>query len=40
MISFSNFIEKYQLDQYDAALELKGRDKINFFNDLNIRDDK
>ncbi len=36
MISFSNFIEKYHLDQYDDALELKGRDKINFLNDLNV----
>jgi hypothetical protein len=36
MISFSDFIEKYHLDQFDDALELKGRDKINFFNDLSI----
>lgn len=36
MISFSDFIEKYHLDQYDDGLELKGRDKINFFNDLSI----
>ncbi|MFX0023030.1 MAG: hypothetical protein ACFE9S_11955 [Candidatus Hermodarchaeota archaeon] len=36
MISFSNFIEKYHLDQYDDVLELKGREKIDFFNDLSI----
>ena len=34
MISFNDFIEKYQLDNFDEALELKGRDKIDFYNDL------
>ena len=35
MISFNEFIEKYHLDNIDQVLELKGRDKIDFINDLN-----
>ena len=34
MNSINDFIEKYQLDRFDEALELKSRDKINFYNDL------
>ncbi|MFX0002357.1 MAG: hypothetical protein ACFE9C_05300 [Candidatus Hodarchaeota archaeon] len=35
MLSFNDFIEKYSLGNFKAALELKGNDKINFYNDLN-----
>lgn len=34
MNSIKDFIEKYHLDRFNEALELKGRDKINFYNDL------
>ena len=34
MISFDKFIQKYQLDKFDEELILKGRNKIDFFNDL------
>lgn len=34
MISFDKFIQKYQLDNFDEELILKGRNKIDFFNDL------
>jgi len=34
MTSINDFIEKYHLDRFDEALELKSRDKINFYNDL------
>lgn len=36
MKSFNEFIEKYNLDNFEELLELKGRDKIDFYNDLNI----
>ena len=35
MISFNDFIEKYHLDNFDEMLELKGPDKIDFYNDFN-----
>ena len=35
MISFNDFIEKYHLDNFDEMLELKGHDKIDFYNDFN-----
>ncbi|MFX1568770.1 MAG: hypothetical protein ACFFCV_10445 [Promethearchaeota archaeon] len=34
MISYDKFIQKYQLDNFDEELILKGRNKIDFFNDL------
>ena len=34
MISFDKFIQKYQLDNFNEELILKGRNKIDFFNDL------
>ncbi len=35
MNSIIDLFEKYQLDSFDEALELRGNDKITFFNDLN-----
>lgn len=35
MISFNDFMEKYHLENFDEMLELKGHDKIDFYNDLN-----
>ncbi|MFX0024553.1 MAG: hypothetical protein ACFE9S_19720 [Candidatus Hermodarchaeota archaeon] len=34
-ISYEEFIQKYQLDDFKKGLELKGHEKINFYNDLN-----
>ncbi len=34
MNSIDDFIEKYRLDRFDEALELKSRDKISFYNEL------
>ncbi|MFX0083023.1 MAG: hypothetical protein ACFE94_14835 [Candidatus Hodarchaeota archaeon] len=34
MNSINNFIEKYYLDHFDEVLELKGKEKVSFFNDL------
>jgi hypothetical protein len=34
-ISYEDFIQKYQLDDFKIGLELKGHEKINFYNDLN-----
>ncbi|TFF89307.1 MAG: hypothetical protein EU549_01035 [Promethearchaeota archaeon] len=34
MNSFDDLIKKYGLDSFDQSLELKGREKINFYNDL------
>ena len=34
MLSFNDFIEKYHIDNFEEQLELKGRNKITFFNDL------
>ena len=34
-ISYDEFIQKYQLDDFKKGLELKGHEKINFYNDLN-----
>ena len=34
MISFNDFIERYHLDNFDETLELKGHDKIDFYNEL------
>ena len=36
MKSFNEFIEKYNLDKFEDVLELKGHNKIDFYNDLNI----
>lgn len=35
MNSITDLFEKYHLDSFDEALELKGNDKITFVNDLN-----
>jgi len=34
-ISYEEFIQKYQLDDFKKGLELKGHEKINFYNDIN-----
>ncbi|MFX0039964.1 MAG: hypothetical protein ACFFCY_17935 [Promethearchaeota archaeon] len=34
-ISYEDFIQKYQLDDFKIGLELRGHEKVNFFNDLN-----
>lgn len=34
-ISYEDFIQKYQLDDFKIGLELKGHEKINFYNDIN-----
>jgi hypothetical protein len=34
-ISYEDFIQKYKLDDFKVELELKGHEKINFYNDLN-----
>lgn len=34
MITFNDLIKKYGLDKFEEGLEFKGRDKINFYNDL------
>ena len=34
MNSINDFLEKYHLDSFDEALNLKGNEKITFFNDL------
>ncbi|MFX1390133.1 MAG: hypothetical protein ACFE9Z_08735 [Promethearchaeota archaeon] len=34
MFSFDDFIEKYGIDDFGKALDLKGHDKIDFYNDL------
>ena len=34
MNSLNDFLEKYHLDSFDEALNLKGNEKITFFNDL------
>lgn len=34
-ISYEEFIEKYNLNDFKKILELKGHDKIDFYNDLN-----
>ncbi len=34
-ISLNGFIEKYKLNDFNKPLELSGRDKIDFLNDLN-----
>jgi len=35
MNSFNDLTEKYNLDNFNKVLELKGHDKIDFYNDLN-----
>jgi len=32
--SFRNLLKKYQLDDFSIPLELKGKEKVEFFNDL------
>jgi len=34
-ISYEHFIQKYQLDDFKKGIELKGYEKINFYNELN-----
>ena len=34
-ISYEAFIKKYQLDEFKKGLELKGHEKINFYNEFN-----
>lgn len=36
MKSLNEFLEKYNLDNFEESLELNGHDKIDFYNDLNI----
>ncbi|MHA2038463.1 MAG: hypothetical protein ACW98X_18675 [Promethearchaeota archaeon] len=33
-ISIENFIEKYQLDNFKRVFELKGEEKVEFYNDF------
>ncbi|NVM43427.1 MAG: hypothetical protein HWN79_00785 [Candidatus Lokiarchaeota archaeon] len=35
MNSITDLFEKYHLDSFEEALELRGNEKITFFNDLN-----
>ena len=35
MKSITDLFEKYHLDSFDEALELRGNDKVTFVNDLN-----
>jgi len=35
VISYEEFIQKYQLDDFKKGLELRGHEKLNFYNDLN-----
>jgi len=35
-LSYEDFIKKYQLDDFKVGLELKGHDKVNFYNDLSV----
>jgi len=34
-ISLDYFIKKYELDDFTKLLELKGKDKVDFYNDFN-----
>jgi len=34
MLSFNDFIDKYHIDNFEEQLELEGRNKVTFFNDL------
>jgi len=34
-ISYEDFIQKYQLDDFKKGFELRGHEKINFYNELN-----
>ncbi|MFX1378678.1 MAG: hypothetical protein ACFFA4_06255 [Promethearchaeota archaeon] len=34
-ISYEYFIQKYQLDDFKKGMDLKGYEKINFYNELN-----
>ena len=34
-ISIEKFIEKYQLDNFKGAFQLKGAEKVEFYNDFN-----
>ncbi|KKL80053.1 hypothetical protein LCGC14_2008710, partial [marine sediment metagenome] len=34
-ISIEKFIEKYQLDNFKGAFQLKGEEKVEFYNDFN-----
>lgn len=34
-LSYQDFVKKYQLDDFKTGLELRGHEKINFYNDLN-----
>ena len=33
-ISFDELIEKYKIDDFAKTLELRGREKVNFYNDI------
>lgn len=35
MSSFEEFIQKYYIDNFTKTLELKGQEKVNFYNDFN-----
>lgn len=35
MNSINDFIEKYRLDNFEETLELRGNNKVTFFNELN-----
>ncbi|MDX1797624.1 MAG: hypothetical protein R3255_03150 [Candidatus Lokiarchaeia archaeon] len=34
-ISYEDFIQKYHLDDFKKGLELRGHEKVNFYNELN-----
>ena len=33
-ITFEEFLDKYKIDDFTESLELKGKDKISFYNDI------
>jgi len=33
-LTFEEFLDKYKIDDFTQSLELKGKDKINFYNDI------
>jgi hypothetical protein len=33
-VSFNDFLKKYQLDDFKTPLELKGKEKVEFYNDF------
>lgn len=35
MVSIEDFVKKYKLDDFSEALELRGHDKVDFYDDFN-----